>query len=109
MTIRCWGLVLIILGCCWSAAGAAEQEHVLPGSVARVLSAHVLPVAGFSAYVHELGEPEPLLAYNDRQARNPASTIKLLTTFAGLEYLGPAYTWQTNVYLGGPVRDGTRI
>jgi len=38
---------------------------------------------------------------------NPASVMKLLTTYAGLELLGPAYTWSTDVYALGPVRDGT--
>jgi hypothetical protein len=26
---------------------------------------------------------------------NPASAMKLLTTYAGLELLGPAHTWRT--------------
>jgi D-alanyl-D-alanine carboxypeptidase/D-alanyl-D-alanine-endopeptidase (penicillin-binding protein 4) len=38
---------------------------------------------------------------------NPASIAKLATTFAGLELLGPAYTWATPVYMEGAVRDGT--
>ena len=29
---------------------------------------------------------------------NPASTMKLLTTYAALEILGPAYQWHTDVY-----------
>jgi D-alanyl-D-alanine carboxypeptidase/D-alanyl-D-alanine-endopeptidase (penicillin-binding protein 4) len=37
----------------------------------------------------------PLLAHNARQAMNPASAMKLLTTYAGLELLGPAHTWRT--------------
>jgi D-alanyl-D-alanine carboxypeptidase/D-alanyl-D-alanine-endopeptidase (penicillin-binding protein 4) len=28
---------------------------------------------------------------------NPASVMKLLTTYAGLELLGPAHTWRTEV------------
>ena len=37
---------------------------------------------------------------------NPASVMKLVTTFAGLDLLGPAYTWSTPVYLDGTVQDG---
>jgi len=37
---------------------------------------------------------------------NPASVMKLVTTYAGLDILRPAYTWRTPVYLAGPVRDG---
>ena len=37
---------------------------------------------------------------------NPASLMKLVTTFAGLELLGPAYTWSTPVWLQGTIADG---
>ena len=35
---------------------------------------------------------------------NPASTIKLVTTYAALELLGPSFTWKTEVYADGPIR-----
>ena len=38
--------------------------------------------------------------------RNPASVMKLVTTFAALELLGPDYRWKTEAYLGGPLVDG---
>jgi D-alanyl-D-alanine carboxypeptidase/D-alanyl-D-alanine-endopeptidase (penicillin-binding protein 4) len=38
---------------------------------------------------------------------NPASVMKLVTTFAALDLLGPAYTWSTPVFVDGSVRDGT--
>ena len=34
-----------------------------------------------------------------------ASTMKLVTTYAALEMLGPAYTWRTRAWAAGPVRD----
>ena len=37
---------------------------------------------------------------------NPASLMKLLTTYAGLDLLGPAWTWATPVWLQGAVHDG---
>jgi len=37
---------------------------------------------------------------------NPASTMKLLTTFAGLELLGPGYRWRTEAYAEGKIVDG---
>ena len=37
---------------------------------------------------------------------NPASVMKLVTTFAALELLGPDYRWKTDAYLGGPLDDG---
>ena len=40
---------------------------------------------------------------------NPASTLKLVTTYAALDRLGPDFRWQTRVYSDGPVRDGTLL
>jgi D-alanyl-D-alanine carboxypeptidase/D-alanyl-D-alanine-endopeptidase (penicillin-binding protein 4) len=37
---------------------------------------------------------------------NPASVMKLVTTFAALELLGPDYRWKTEAYLGGPLAGG---
>jgi len=90
----------------WSVA-AADTIGALPGSVARILAGYKVPSTEFSAYVHEIGQPEPLLAFNEAVPRNPASTIKLVTTFVGLESLGPAYTWKTEAFLDGEITDGT--
>ncbi len=37
---------------------------------------------------------------------NPASVIKLATTYAALERLGPAYRWKTEAYASGALQDG---
>ena len=37
---------------------------------------------------------------------NPASTIKLLTTLAALDLLGPQYRWNTNLYTDGQIKNG---
>src|SRR6185436_1769442 len=39
---------------------------------------------------------------NDRRPMNPASTMKLVTTYAALHLLGPAYTFRTEVLADGP-------
>lgn len=56
--------------------------------------------AGASAVVQEVGEGESL-SFNAGVARNPASVMKLVTTFAALELLGPAYRWKTEAYVHG--------
>src|SRR4029079_5598454 len=46
---------------------------------------------------------------NDRPPMNPASTMKLVTTYAALHLLGPAYTFRTEVLADGPLAgDGLR-
>jgi D-alanyl-D-alanine carboxypeptidase/D-alanyl-D-alanine-endopeptidase (penicillin-binding protein 4) len=91
------------------AAGAQESgTATLPAAARRALAAYGLTGAGLSVYVQELGADRPLLEYNADVPRNPASTQKLLTTFAALEILGPAYTWQTELYALGK-RSGERL
>src|SRR5205814_2008457 len=45
----------------------------------------------------------PLFAYDAERPMNPASVMKLVTTFAALEILGRDYRWKTEAYLGGPI------
>jgi D-alanyl-D-alanine carboxypeptidase/D-alanyl-D-alanine-endopeptidase (penicillin-binding protein 4) len=45
------------------------------------------------------------LAHQADVPRNPASLMKLVTTTAALDVLGPAYTWRTPVAIDGVVRD----
>lgn len=85
---------------------AAETRHELPSRVKRVLDAYQMDSGSYSVWVQDVDADSPLLAVNADVARNPASTIKLLTTFLALEDLGPAYTWRTEVYLDGQLKDG---
>ncbi len=48
----------------------------------------------------------PLFAQQIDRAFNPASVMKLVTTFAALELLGPDYRWKTEAYLGGTLQGG---
>jgi serine-type D-Ala-D-Ala carboxypeptidase/endopeptidase (penicillin-binding protein 4) len=78
----------------------------LPEPIAKALAQSSIPESAAAFYVHEIGAARPLLAVGAERAVNPASTIKLLTTYAALELLGPAYTWPTEVYTSGTLKDG---
>ncbi|HXF65896.1 MAG TPA: D-alanyl-D-alanine carboxypeptidase/D-alanyl-D-alanine-endopeptidase [Burkholderiales bacterium] len=84
---------------------ALAQSAALPAPVARALAAAGIPEAATAIYVHEVGAARPLLALGAERALNPASTIKVLTTYAALELLGPAYTWRTEAYAAGTLRE----
>jgi D-alanyl-D-alanine carboxypeptidase/D-alanyl-D-alanine-endopeptidase (penicillin-binding protein 4) len=80
----------------------------LPAPVAQVARALKVPESAVSVWVQRIGEPEPRVAFNADTPRNPASAMKLVTSFAALEALGPAYTWKTEFHLGQPLRpDGS--
>ncbi len=86
---------------------ATAHATDLPPPVERVVTGHKLPGASYSLVVHEIGADEALISINADTPRNPASTIKLITTLVALEELGPAYTWQTDVYTLGKLSAGT--
>ncbi len=79
-------------------------EAQLPPPVALALARAGIPESGVGIYVHEIGAPEPLLAHRADQGLNPASVMKLVTTYAGLEMLGPAYQWSTDILTDGTLQ-----
>jgi D-alanyl-D-alanine carboxypeptidase/D-alanyl-D-alanine-endopeptidase (penicillin-binding protein 4) len=73
----------------------------LPAPVRQALRDARVPQASVSIVVQEIGARRPALALNAEVSRNPASVMKLVTTYAALELLGPAYRWKTEVYQDG--------
>src|SRR6185295_2567783 len=62
--------------------------------------------AAVSAYVQELGTAQPVFSHQPRRPMSPASTMKLVTTFAGLDLLRPEYRWKTEAYADGTIAGG---
>lgn len=78
----------------------------LPEPVAAALRAAGVPAAAVGLVVQGVDAPRPSLSVNAAAPMNPASAMKLFTTLAALELLGPAYRWKTEVYAAGPLREG---
>ena len=95
-------LLLVLLCPCVVTASASD----LPTPVAQALKNAGIPVAATAAWVREVDAAQPRLAVNARAALNPASTMKLLTTFAALDLLGPAYVWKTEAFASGTLAEG---
>ncbi len=74
--------------------------------MAQALAAAKIPAVSVSAIVQEVGTTRALLSINPAAPMNPASVMKLVTTYAALDLLGPAYRWKTEAYATGLVRDG---
>ena len=84
----------------------AQGPGALPTSVSQALQAAKVPAANVAVVVQELGVHRESLRLNAAAPMNPASVMKLVTTYAALELLGPAYRWKTEAYATGPIRDG---
>ncbi len=67
----------------------------LPDPVAAGLKTAGVPPTAVGVSVVPLAGNGLALAHNDNLPMNPASTMKLVTTLAGLELLGPQYVWRT--------------
>ncbi len=101
MVLRWTGFLFFLV----LAAGVVAQPR-LPESVAAQLRVAKIPVTALGAMVVPLTGPGLELRHNETQLFNPASTMKLVTTFAGLDLLGPQYTWRTEVMAQSGPRDG---
>lgn len=78
----------------------------LPPEVEHALQHAHVPESALSVVLQELGSGRTLVARQAERPLNPASVTKLLTTYAALDRLGPAWTWTTPVWLQGRLRDG---
>lgn len=94
------------IGLMCGAVSLAGHADDLPPPLAQVMKRHRLSAAGLSIYAHVVGEPRPFLSIAADTPRNPASVLKLVTSLAALEELGPAYQWKTEVYGSTAPRDG---
>lgn len=83
---------------------APAHADTLPDSVNLALQTARIPPSHVAILVQELTQAQPLLTLNDVQAMNPASVMKLLTTFAALDTLGPNFRWETEVLRRGSLR-----
>ena len=99
LRVACAGIAGLLI----ALPGAAQT--VLPETVAQALRASGVPPAAVGVVVQEVGAPRPNLAVNDTVPMNPASVMKLVTTYAGLEILGPAYRWKTEAWVSGTLKD----
>lgn len=91
-------------------AGMAAMSHAasdeLPLTVRAALEVRKVPDDTLSVFVQDVASGEVVLRWLDDRPRNPASTIKLLTTLVALDVLGPTYKWKTDVFALGDIRDG---
>ena len=105
-----WGT---LISCLLSFAVMAEprQHAPLPATVRQALKQAQVPPHGLSVLVvaapssADKQEP-PRLRHREQESVNPASVMKLFTTYAGLQLLGADFTWRNRVYTDGSVQSG---
>lgn len=103
-----WPWLLLLVAALGAAPGMllATPATALPGQLDAQLPEWGLDISQVSVYVRAVDAAEPRLLVNPKTPRVPASVIKLLTSIAGLDILGPNYHWETDVYVDGQVVGG---
>ncbi|MDP2057736.1 MAG: D-alanyl-D-alanine carboxypeptidase, partial [Thiobacillus sp.] len=92
---------LLLAGLVVSARGAG-----FPAVFTEALNQAGIPLGRVAVVVQPLDAAAPVLSHNAEAALNPASVMKLVTSFAALNQLGPGYTWTTDVWADGTIADG---
>ncbi len=83
---------------------SAQAE--LPATVADALKYAGIAQNNLAIYVQAVDTPSPILTHNSSKSHNPASVMKLVTTYAALDLLTPTYRWKTEIYRDGSVSNG---
>ncbi len=97
---------LLFLSCSFT-AGARD----LPAPVVEALARAGVPLSSVAIVVEPVerrrpGSPPPLVSHNADVPMNPASVMKLVTSFAALDLLGPAFTFHTDFLAGAEINGG---
>lgn len=100
---------ILALGCVWAQAQSAlpQSQSALPTNVINALKRAGISEKDVSIVVTEAApNGRSWLIHNEQTMMPPASVIKLVTTYAALDILGPSYTWPTAVFASGKVKNG---
>lgn len=97
-------LVLLLFFC---SSLAAQDEDRLPSTFLRALKDAGIPPQAVAIVVQPLDGTRSILRHQADVPMNPASLMKLLTTFAALDTFGPAYTWHTEALAASSPVAGT--
>ncbi|RTZ64984.1 MAG: D-alanyl-D-alanine carboxypeptidase/D-alanyl-D-alanine-endopeptidase [Aquificaceae bacterium] len=86
--------------------GSDASPDTLPDSILSLLKKYKIPAENLSIYVRDLNAKKAMLSHNIDVSRSPASTMKLLTTYAALKILSPSYSWRTEAWTRGTLENG---
>ena len=78
----------------------------IPPAIASALARAGVPPSAVSLLVLPLDGGPARLRHRAQAPMNPASVMKLVTTFAALDQLGPDFTWKTRFYADGTLANG---
>jgi D-alanyl-D-alanine carboxypeptidase/D-alanyl-D-alanine-endopeptidase (penicillin-binding protein 4) len=103
------GAILLFLNGCVAVPSAKSLPAGLPANVVSMLAAAKIPVDAMGAMVRRIPDDTTVLSHQAETSLQPASTLKVLTSIAGLEKLGPTYRGRTELRTRGDLADGVLL
>ncbi|MBW8370523.1 MAG: D-alanyl-D-alanine carboxypeptidase/D-alanyl-D-alanine-endopeptidase [Thiobacillus sp.] len=95
-----------IVGLLFAGLVVSARAAGFPVAFTDALNQAGIPLSHVAVVVQPLDAAAPALSHNAEAALNPASVMKLVTSFAALNQLGPDYAWTTDVWTTGTIADG---
>jgi D-alanyl-D-alanine carboxypeptidase/D-alanyl-D-alanine-endopeptidase (penicillin-binding protein 4) len=92
--------ILLLIYALWMNAAFADTD-----AINKILKRTELSKENYSLYIKNISKQNKIFSYNEQKAFNPASVMKLVTTYAGLQLLGPQYQWKTEVLYKGAIKN----
>lgn len=94
---------IIFLVCfLWVDSISAETDI---DAIKKILNRSELSKENYSLFIKNISKQNKVFSYNEQKSFNPASVMKLVTTYAGLRLLGPNYQWKTDVFYKGNLKN----
>lgn len=94
------------LCCLLLSLASLTAKAALPNEVAEALNQAGVPLEQVAVVVQAVDSEQASLLHNPDKSLNPASLMKLITSNAALDLLGPNYRWKTDVYYDGKLNQG---
>jgi D-alanyl-D-alanine carboxypeptidase/D-alanyl-D-alanine-endopeptidase (penicillin-binding protein 4) len=106
---KCLSVFALAGGLCLAAPLPAQETSALPPTVTQALATARIPEGSVAIVVQAVDQKTPRISHNAQLALNPASVMKVLTTYAALGMLGPAASWQTGFWSEAEVDENGRL
>lgn len=95
---------VVAVGLMMFAAVVQAGDKAMPAAVAQAWARTGLPQSALSMVIEEV-QGDRLASVNGAELKNPASVMKLVTTWAALRDLGPEFVWRTTFL----INDGAKV
>ena len=104
------GIMILVAGCTSAGPGPVPESDGTPAAAVAIMEKPLYPYTTWGYKVVDIATGQVLAEKNTRILFTPGSTVKLFTTAAALDLLGPDYRFRTPVYaLGIPAEGGASV